>query len=86
MTPLLKPRPKGKQRGDGPMRLTRFFNIKALERVIITLGTMVARPQDIGKEPLYLTPTEAMMLLEAARLGLSRFYSKPSLLEEVIHR
>lgn len=44
------------------------YKLSSLEEAMVQLRRKVCRPQDYGA-PLNLTPTQAMMLLEAARLG-----------------
>jgi hypothetical protein len=60
---------------------TRFYKLGELEKALVQLKISVARPQDM--RPLHLAPTSTMMLLEAARWGLHRFYEHPELLDRL---
>lgn len=60
---------------SGPQTIA--YKLGALELALVTLKRHVARPQDL--EPLRLTPTQMLMLLEAARRGAADFYKDPDL-------
>lgn len=60
---------------------TRHYKLASLEQALVSLRQIVSRPQDMRQ--LHLTPTQAMMLLEAARLGAAELYKSLSPLEDI---
>lgn len=60
---------------------TREYKFSSLEKALVDLKYRVSRPQDM--DTLRLLPTQYMMLLEAARLGLAEFYKNPELLDRL---
>lgn len=70
----------GKEESHG-IPQTRNYKLAALEQALVTLRRDVVRPQDYGS--IHFTPTQKMMLLEAARVGLACFYTSPDLLKNI---
>ncbi len=60
---------------------TRHYKLGALEQALVSLREIVRHPQDLRQ--LHLTPTQTMMLLEAARLGAAELYKSLSPLDDI---
>jgi hypothetical protein len=60
---------------------TRHYKLGALEQALVTLRHFVCRPHDL--EPIRLSPVQAMMLLEAARLGAGKLYKSLDPLKDI---